>query len=696
MPIRIRDSADPLSDRALQGNREVILARSEAGRLLRYELLRYCSGQIQGRSFLIAGHRGAGKTTMVADALNHAIVNHTAGSLRPLPIFLHGPSLLETFPSDWRALSPENGNGASNGKTKVNGSSTSNDLHLSARESASDPPANDASPERLTVADEKRAQLALVHIILSLHRAVVREFSEKYWDRLQQSWMNLPRGDAGELAAQFEIELLEDPPAARLREYWQHARALSDGILFPTQRLRDQGARELAAINGICNAHQRISGALSQTERQQREQIVGREQVRGFDAKAIDALKPLGAVFAGAAVTGTAAVATSPLWAAGILGLLTAWASSLFLKSTVTTVNKGQRNLDRVFIPDLTPRTLDRVLPALLYRLREAGLAPVLIIDELDKVEDIARRLESMIRYLKKLMAENVFSCFLTDRGYIEYLRLDHGRAAYDRPSSYFSHRLLVAYGPKEVDDYLSELLEVVDDGDAAAPLDREVLKWVLRHRSQLHALNLNRELAAIRGDDGHISLPPGDIRTDFQYRIDVTLQMAIELQLYSKEIMGWSQRQRGLQQTLFDALYYLSRSWLRGDRFVDLSATGKAAIIEELEQRMNLKEATCDETQDANSGQLQLQPANAVLGPALRPDDVLMLTTVLDGIVRFLSPQTMRHDVDALWDEVVQRLSRYSVSRPPQEVMDALLLGNQSLLKPSPVAAATTPGGSP
>jgi hypothetical protein len=351
-----------------------------------------------------------------------------------------------------------------------------------------------------------------------------------------------------------------------------------------------------------------------------------------------------------------------------------------------------------VFIPDLTPRTLDRVLPTLLYRLREAGLAPVLIIDELDKVQDIARRLESMIRYLKKLMAENVFSCFLTDRGYIEYLRLDHGGAAYDRPSSYFSHRLLVAYGPKEVDDYLSELLEVVDESDDAAPLDREVLKWVLRHRSQLHALNLNRELAAIRGDDGYLSLPPGDIRTDFQYRIDVTLQMAIELQLYSKEIMGWSQRQRGLQQTLFDALYYLSRSWLRGDPEVDLSASGMAAIIEELEQRMNLQEAACDEAQDANAGQLRLQPANAARGPALGPDDELMLTTVLTGLVRFLSPQTTRKDVDARWDEIVQRLSRYSVQRPPQEVMDALLLGNDSLLKPkmAPPAQAPSPAAAP
>src|SRR5262249_19171957 len=153
------------------------------------------------------------------------------------------------------------------------------------------------------------------------------------------------------------------------------------------------------------------------------------------------------------AVAGSSAIANGGPWTAVLLGLLVAWASSMFLKSTVTTESKRERNLDRTFIPDLTARTLDRVLPALLDRLRRAGLAPVLIVDELDKVDALAPRLDNMIRSFKKLMAENVFSCFLTDRGYMEYLRLDRRKAAYDRASSYFSHRLLVAYDPKDIDN---------------------------------------------------------------------------------------------------------------------------------------------------------------------------------------------------------------------------------------------------
>jgi len=56
----------------------------------------------------------------------------------------------------------------------------------------------------------------------------------------------------------------------------------------------------------------------------------------------------------------------------------------------------------------------------------------VLVVDELDKVRGLPDRLEAMIHFLKKLVAENVFTCFLTDRGYLEHLRICGRGAAYD------------------------------------------------------------------------------------------------------------------------------------------------------------------------------------------------------------------------------------------------------------------------
>ena len=710
MSIRIRDSADPLSDGARLGGRNVIMVRSEASRVLRHELERYCNRQTQGRSFLIAGHRGAGKTTMVADALYQTLQGGRAatGSLRPLPIFLNGPSLLVTLPSDRRrdgvSLADIDGNGKHNGKSNgaarpqgIAAGAQADALAAQARqvpESAqtSDDDAKDAQRTllkgELSVDDEKQAQLALVHVILGLHRAVMNEFASAYRHRILRVAGDLPGGDAGELAAQFEIELFEDPPAGRLREYWQHAKALTDGILFdtPPAGIKDQGGRELVAINGVCNAHQRISGALNQTERQKRERNETRESIGGFDAKAVDAFKPLGAVFAGAAVTGGAALGPHELLWAGLLGAAVAWASSLFLKSTSTRTGKRERSLDQVFIPDLTPRTLDRVLPTLVDRLREAGLAPILIIDELDKVEDLVTRIDHLICYLKKLMAESVFSCFLTDRGYLEYLRMERGDHAYGRASSYFSHRLLVTYAPQDVDAYLSELLEARDESDDEAVVDREVLKWVLRHRSQLHALTLNRELAAIRGDDGRLTIPPGALRTDYQYRIDVTLQMAIELQLYSKEVMGWMQRRQTMQQTLFDALYYLSRSWLRGDERVDLTKAGRKRILEELAARMNLREAGGEkrarqpQSGSAVAARTPSEPDGSEIEP-LNDDDRDTLCGVLDDMAQFLGPANTEANARARWNAIVTRLKLGPDALPVPEVMSALLLSGDSLL---------------
>lgn len=709
MPIRIKDSADPLSEHALRGEREVIIARSEAVRVLRHELLRYCSGQIQGRSFLIAGHRGAGKTTMVADALHKVlqITRTTPAALRPLPIFLHGPSLLETLPTDLRrdafSLEKVNGGaakpkddataGAQNPATPATltvGSPNSSEItppDKAANDSSANKTSNDgANVPAMASADETQAQLALVHVILSLHRAVTKEFSARYREHilLRARATNATEralDEASELAAQFEIELMEDPPASRLREFWQRADALPGGILFAGTKDEDQGARELVAINGICNAHQRISGALSQADSNKRNFVETVDASRGFDVKAIDALKPFGAVFAGTAVAGGAVLSTSDVASSGLLGLATALLSSFLLKSTVTTNSRRERTLDRKFIPDLTPRTLDRVLPTLLDRLRNAGLAPVLIIDELDKVDDLATRIAGMIRYLKKLMAENVFSCFLTDRGYLEFLRVDQADKSHGRTSSYFSHRLLVGYWPKDLEAYLSQLMEAKDTPDEGASVDREVLKWVLRHRSQLHALSLAREIAAIRAEDGHVTIPLGQIRTDTQYRIDVTLQMAVELQLYSKDLIGWHQRQPHMQQTLFDAVYCLSRSWLSGADGIDLSPKGKNAFIEELCARMNVEEVSKYAPQ-AQDGRKQAKEDSASKPEVLGSADKEMLGKVLENMARFLSPANSIEAVLEGWHEMVTRLKVGPDVIPVKEVMSALLLGEQSLLE--------------
>ena len=61
--------ADPLSP--LAKTQEAILASSHAREVLEYQLLRYAKGEIGGGSALISGHRGAGKTTLIHDVIQH-------------------------------------------------------------------------------------------------------------------------------------------------------------------------------------------------------------------------------------------------------------------------------------------------------------------------------------------------------------------------------------------------------------------------------------------------------------------------------------------------------------------------------------------------------------------------------------------------------------------------------------------------
>ena len=70
---------------------------------------------------------------------------------------------------------------------------------------------------------EAQAKIALEQVILGLHRAAAKEFASCYRTRI----LDLVRGkhrdtvrEAAELVAQFEMEILEDPPASRLREFW--------------------------------------------------------------------------------------------------------------------------------------------------------------------------------------------------------------------------------------------------------------------------------------------------------------------------------------------------------------------------------------------------------------------------------------------------------------------------------------------
>ena len=678
MPIQIIEGADPLSDAALKSESESIVrnAQSDAGRVLKLELMRYCRGEVHGRSFLVAGHRGAGKTMMVADALDKVLrQSRRPGEplLRPLPIFVHGPSLFEVEAAE--AAKPQ-------------------DAGRRARRQAA--PAAPAAPPDM----ETQARVALKQIILGLHRAVAKEFVRAYRRRVVEGpWLSPMRWsgeEIAELAAQFEIEITEDPSAARLHEFWAMAGARQSGVLFDFSQRLDQGARELTALNGMCNAHQRISGEISAQDKSARSEEAASETRSGLDLRGGELVKPLVSVLAGAAVAGGAAAGSHSLGMAMVGGLVTAIGSAAFFKASTTTTRRAERQLDTTFIPDLSLKTLDRILPTLIQRLRDCGLAPVLIVDELDKVSDLAERFVPMMDFMKKLVAENVFSCFVTDRSYLETLRMRSQETAYGRASSYFTHSLLVTYRPADVEAYLDKLLEVDRTPSAAMPamsaspsgppdasfappdaevdvVDLEVLKWVLRHRSRMHALVLAREIAALRGESGSLHIAPGAVRTEYTYRIDVTFQVAIEFQLAQAHVQAWLRQRPGMSQTLLDALYFPTREWLKGgDRLAPHAV--RQRFHETLVSRMNLGE---------------VQPVGAIVSVAgaLSDDDKSFLATMMEEVLRFLCDLPDVTAASARWGKLPAKAWSPRAD-PGLPVLQSMLLGDESLAIRKPTAS--------
>jgi hypothetical protein len=416
MPIRIRHNAEPFSHMAQPGRVKVwpILARSEAGTLIEQELRRYCNGEVRGRSFLIAGHRGSGKTTTVDNILLKFQEEAWLGNVpkKPLPIYLLGPTLLD----------------GANGESDLQHA-------LASRPADAPPPAPIPVPAGSIWLDREAARSddedeellmhrVLVQVVLGLHHAVSKEFVQRFNDKSLGAGLRPEIAqDLSEMAAQFQIELTEAPPPSRLREFWERADVFKDGLLFKTSPSSQQGLRELVALTGITHVHQRVSGDLEEKEDQRtgRSKVV--EATTGIEAKRVEMNKAIASVGAGAAL-GTAGIATGHTFGGLALGVLAVLASNLILRVSSSNTHRRERNVDRTFIPDLSIKTLHRVIPALLDRLMAAGLAPVFVVDELDKVDNLAKRIYPLIRNLKKLFAESSFTCLLVDRGFYENLMI--------------------------------------------------------------------------------------------------------------------------------------------------------------------------------------------------------------------------------------------------------------------------------
>jgi hypothetical protein len=698
VPIQILQFAEPGSDSAgaadEAGSAQI---SSEAARRLENDLLRYCAGEIRGRSFLVAGHRGAGKTTMVLSALQRASREADRGNspMLPLMVPLLGPTLLP-HPED--AASPQSA------------------------------PVAEAAAGTAAAVLRSPLQHVLEQITLALYRALAQKLAADFRRRAREAAAVTRERFLLELAAQLELELDEYPGPARLRAYWEEVGALPGGLLFTEavvrshQRLgrsghgfarEDQGWRELTALATASEAYRRISGNLSRkdTLADSRSWV---SEITGDLAAALKELAPPAmALFAGSAVGATALASGSGGLGSSLAGVAVALASVLFLKRSITVKESQSAARDEIFIPDFSVATLDRVLPVLINRLRAARLAPVFVVDELDKVEGLSTRVSDMVRRMKKLVAENSFFCFLTDRTYFEEVRSRDRSCPYSMEYTYYTDRVFVTFSHRDFDQYLERVLvasgsappvgepgaSVADHflqtrADLASPAptpappatpeqaeaeaDRQVLRAIIRHGAKMHAFDLRRELAERRGANGFCDLPPGAVRSRPQFRYELLMQIALEWLIESETLRAEIEHDPAFRRLAHDALYFISCEWSRGAEKLDLAVSGDSALREYLDDRM---------VPDA----AKTPPANGVPPnggtPTIDPGDFTILRGQILALAALLAdPEKLREEIQR--ERTAPSIGVAARTLPTQVIVDAF--------PPGPLLAPAEAQGKP
>jgi hypothetical protein len=526
--------------------------RSQAYELLKRELGRYVRGEVAGRSFLIAGHRGAGKTALVQRAvedLHREIIREAAGigrswprgaliigRQRPFLVKLHGASLL------------------SEGQQKEDDALS---LVVEVQPALAKP----------------STETALQQITIALYRAFAREIASAFTFHARQIALLRPKPshkpDLPELAGQLTLDLDQAPDIAVMRAAWQRLGKMEAGILWPSSYgetlaaggLKDRGVREILALATANQAFQVCSGKI-ETSRTTKESANREASVKSESkADAKDIANKLWSLAAGALVGGALLPTVSATAAAGA-GLGAALLSTLALTWSSKRMVRSERGLEYSFIIDRSVQTLDRDLPLVIDRIRDVGLAPVFVIDELDKIDAPAECIKAIIDRLKNLTTDYGFFCFLTDRSYYDHIRLKMQNEAFPSEHTYFSHRLLILYRPDELAEFVHRLWS----SDTTAGTMDDVSAWVLTalvlHRARLNTVDVMRTIAQLSDDQGRFRPGADRIRSRAEYLVPMAIQLAIEHELRKPELRSRIEDDPAFAQLAIDALYMISRAW--------------------------------------------------------------------------------------------------------------------------------------
>jgi hypothetical protein len=560
--LRVTPAPEPLTPAAV--GTKLKFAQPAAYRLLFYEMCRYGKREISGRSILVSGSRGAGKTTVVRLAIEMA-ARQTDLQAKPILIGLHGPDLFTPAPR-----TPP----TSEADTAKKRSDKAADKNANSGESDPTVP-----PLLNPVADA-----ALRMITKALYRVYMDELGRAYSKRVDdlfdpQAQATRESRQWRESAASLQVALDWAPNLTTLRQYWRRTKALDTGVFTRPAKLREgQGGRELVAAVTARDAFRLVSGKVKFTESDSENGSVSEDRKSGFDFKGL--FNPLLGLLSGGLVGGTLLNSGAGPITTAVSAIAAAIATNLTLNFTTTRTIKRTRNRGQDFTWDTSLGSLDRMLPSLLERILDAGLAPIFVVDELDKIEGLEVKMVDLVKHLKHVVTERAFFCFLTNRDYFEYLEDRSRDGSYGPEHTFFTHRLFVTFEPTELREFVKDLLQIEAPQNADDAVDRLVLPYVLTHFARLHPIDLLRSISQITRADGSVSLAPGEVRQP-GYRNAAFYQLVVEYLLLSPALNQRIHLEPEFQRLAYDALYYLAWNWaVDGKRELDLGIVEFAAYL--------------------------------------------------------------------------------------------------------------------
>jgi len=531
MQIFLRRAIEPGSPEA--GSSPVVLARNDTSDRLQRLLKRYAMGHVNGRSFLISGHRGAGKTTLVQKVVHDVGNELNRSGLRPLLVILPGPSLL-----------PPEGS--------------------------------------MPVPASEETQAVLAQITLNLYRTLARHFADRFARFVESTgfpslWLEVhgrPMLPA-ELASAFRLALDGPIELAELRAFWSEVRALGRGILFDAPAREDQGTREIAALWGCLRAYLSLAAADFQEKADSALSAKSTSEASLKTERDKGLLSAIIGIGGGSTVgAGLAHLTHDPLLAT-FAGLATAIVGGLLFNYSSMRSHESSAGFSSTLTLKRDMQSLARELPELIQRCRDCGIAPVFLVDELDKVERLEDRMGSLIRNAKFFVTEQAVFFFVTDRSYFEFLENKTRAEAYPREHTFFSERLFVSYSPADWLRYLRELLicgrtDEQEKRSELAAIDR--LAYVLLCRSRMHAIDLRRQISGIADTAGFAWRDDIEfgVRSDTLTLLDrlgpaleAYMQVAVEVTLADDpDLLNRCYQEPRFLQVVYDALYYLAHQW--------------------------------------------------------------------------------------------------------------------------------------